>query len=335
MKRRVALTIFAGFFIFFILRNLNDGRLIIETLMMAKWQFVAICFGLQILHYVLLSKTYQKALDIYGVKWSLKELIPLNLAAIALNAFTILAPIPGSTVFLKKGRNQEVPALNISASIFLAALFDYIALIPLIAGSLLFLTANRGVFQYEILGIVIFILLTLALAFLLVFGIVSPRILNFLFKLAEYIINKLHYIFKKRDFFIKGWSESRALNFIKLSETLLAEKGKQLGLASITLLNHGIGIATLFFLFAAFGHTIVFASLITGYSLMILFWIVTPTPQGVGVVETLIPALFSSMGVPIEVATLAVLGFRFMNLWLPVIVGYFFLNKILGNLEKD
>ena len=83
-------------------------------------------------------------------------------------------------------------------------------------------------------------------------------------------------------------------------------------------------------LFLAFGYLVPFTTLLTGYSLMLVFWIVTPTPQGVGIVEVVTPAIFASMGIPVEIATLAVLSFRAFNLWMPVVVGYYFLHSALN-----
>lgn len=251
----------------------------------------------------------------------------MSLAALSINVFTVLAPIPGSTVFIKKGRKSGIPALNVSAAIFLAALFDYIALIPLIALSLLLLAIYYEIFIYEIVGLGVFLVLTLTLGVLLIFGIISPKVLLFLFKIFEFIVNKLHYLLKKRNYLIEGWSNSRAQNFVRLSEKLISERRKQLAIFTTAILTHMANLATLYFLFLAFGHFISITPLIIGYSLMILFWIVTPTPQGVGVVETLTPAIFSGMGVPIEAATLAVLGYRFLNLWIPIPLGYYFLHR--------
>ncbi len=328
-KRRIIYIIITFLFVFFVLRNLNSGEKLFQLLLVAKWQFIIAALLLQLAHYIILSYSYKRALRLFNIKWSLKEIVPLVLAALSINVFTILAPFPGSGIFIQKAREREIPALNVTASIFSVLLFDYLALCPLIIVSLFLLGLNHRIFNYEILGAFAFIVLTLLLVFLLLFGIISPKILNFAFSAFEKLFNSLHYLFKKRSFFIKGWSESRAIKFIELSKKLLENRGKQFQLFGISLFNHSIDVLTLFALFLAFGQLVPFTTLLTGYSLMLVFWIVTPTPQGVGVVEVITPAIFSSMGVPVETATLAVLAFRGLNLWFPVIVGYYFLHSIL------
>ena len=142
-KRAIYLTIVA-LFMYFILKNINDGKELITLLWEAKWEFVVFALLLQITRHLLLSLLYQKTLNLYGTKWRLREIVPMVFSAQALNVFAPFAPFPGSSVFLKKARNEKVPALNIGASIFLVALFDYLALCPLLAISIYFQLINQN-----------------------------------------------------------------------------------------------------------------------------------------------------------------------------------------------
>ena len=45
------------------------------------------------------------------------------------------------------------------------------------------------------------------------------------------------------------------------------------------------------------------------------------TPGGLGIIEALCATLLVSFGVPRDVATLAVLGWRLVNFWLPIPLG--------------
>ena len=67
---------------------------------------------------------------------------------------------------------------------------------------------------------------------------------------------------------------------------------------------------------------------------MVLFWIVSPTPQGVGFVEAITPAIFKTMNINAETATLAVLAFRGLNLWLPALTGFTFLHSIVNSKKE-
>ena len=58
-----------------------------------------------------------------------------------------------------------------------------------------------------------------------------------------------------------------------------------------------------------FHQNVHFGVLVAGYAMGILFWIVSITPQGIGVVEGMMTLVFASLGVPIEHATVIALAF--------------------------
>ncbi len=91
------------------------------------------------------------------------------------------------------------------------------------------------------------------------------------------------------------------------------------------MLVDSLEIAVLGACFAAFpgaGHPVTLAMLITGYALGTLFLVVSITPQGLGVVEGVMTAVFVSLGVPLERAAIVVLAYRGLSFWLPLCVGF-------------
>ena len=44
-------------------------------------------------------------------------------------------------------------------------------------------------------------------------------------------------------------------------------------------------------------------------------------PSGLGLIETAVPLVLRSFGIPLKIGTLAVLGWRFLNFWVPIPVG--------------
>lgn len=335
MKRRLLFFLLVFLFVYFVLNHLNDGKTLLLLLIEAKWQFVILALVLQIIHFIATGLLYQKALYLYGTKWKLVEVLPLVLASLSLNTFAPLAPLPGSGIFIQKARQDNIPALNVTAPIFLVVLFDYLALTPLLISGIIFLLINYSVYLYQIIGVIIFLIMAAALFFILIFGIISPKILIFVFRLVEIVINGINRLFRKRSYFMEGWSNKRTLQFIDLSKKFLDGKRDRKDLFIIAFAKHLVDLSSLYLLFLAFGGTIPVTALLTGYSLMILFWIVTPTPQGVGFVEAITPTIFSSMGVSVETATLAVLAFRGLNLWLPVLIGFLFLHNIIRNKAEE
>jgi len=91
---------------------------------------------------------------------------------------------------------------------------------------------------------------------------------------------------------------------------------------------HALDILTVFCLFKAFGQAISLGVLVAGYGVAILFWIVSPTPQGIVVVEGAMALAYASLGIPAATGTLVALSFRGLTFWLPLFVGFFCLQRL-------
>jgi len=94
------------------------------------------------------------------------------------------------------------------------------------------------------------------------------------------------------------------------------------------LLAHLLDITTLYILFRAFNQPISLGILVAGYAVGILFWIVSVTPQGIGVVEGLMVLVFTSLGVSGVVASTVVLAFRGLTFWIPMLLGFFAVQRM-------
>ena len=92
-----------------------------------------------------------------------------------------------------------------------------------------------------------------------------------------------------------------------------------------TLFVDGLEIVVLGVCFAAFpgrGVAVTVPMLVAGYAISTLFLVVSVTPQGLGVVEGVLAAMFVSFGVPLGHAAIVVLAYRGLSFWLPLLVGF-------------
>ena len=86
-------------------------------------------------------------------------------------------------------------------------------------------------------------------------------------------------------------------------------------------LNTGFDMLTLAFLFLSAGHSINWLVLVAGYGVPQLLGKLTIILGGIGVVETAMVGLYSTLGVPVSIAVVVVLVYRLLSFWLPTIVG--------------
>jgi len=100
-------------------------------------------------------------------------------------------------------------------------------------------------------------------------------------------------------------------------------------------LNVAFDMLTIYLLFIAARHPVSLGVLLTGYGLPLLMGkMAFMIPGGVGVVESTMTALYTSLGVPYSVAVVVVLAYRILSFWLPLILG-FPLILILEKQGKD
>ncbi len=88
------------------------------------------------------------------------------------------------------------------------------------------------------------------------------------------------------------------------------------------LLNETLHLLILWLTALAFGVTLHFGVLVAAYSVSVLFWIVSPTPGGLGFVEGTLIIVLTSLGVPADSATVITLAFRGIAFWLPFFLGF-------------
>ena len=106
------------------------------------------------------------------------------------------------------------------------------------------------------------------------------------------------------------------------------------GLSILRLKQHGIVVPFLFALngkllqtlilgvtFLAFNVPFSPGTIIAGFASAYLFLIVSPTPYGIGFVETLLPVAITSLGVAWEDAVIITLTYRGITFWIPLILG--------------
>ena len=95
-------------------------------------------------------------------------------------------------------------------------------------------------------------------------------------------------------------------------------RGPALGAALNTLFD----MLTLYLIFIAAGRRVSPAVLLAGYGLPLLLGKAPLLPGGVGIVESTMAALYTSLGVPNAVAVVVILIYRFFSFWLPSMVGF-------------
>jgi phosphatidylglycerol lysyltransferase len=231
-------------------------------------------------------------------------------------------------------RKGQSPAKAAAGTLFVVfAELLGVALMSL-AGLNLLLSSNS--LKHEaIVGVIVLIAFLIFLFFVLTFGVWAPKLLKlFIFKIAEWV-NKAAIALRFKFRISREQAEGNADELISASQALKAHPIYAMQTIGISLFMFVILIGALALLFPAFGQDITTSEglhrLCAGFVVGMLFWIVSPTPQGIGVVEIAMAVTFYKLGMPYPTALLIALSFRIISFWIPMICGVFFLKNLGSN----
>jgi len=96
-------------------------------------------------------------------------------------------------------------------------------------------------------------------------------------------------------------------------------------------LNIGFDMLTLYLLFMATGQAVSVGVFLAGYGLTFLLSKVAYLfPGGIGVVESGMTAIYTSLGVPASISVVVVLSYRLFSFWIPILLGF----AVTGYLQR-
>ena len=205
---------------------------------------------------------------------------------------------------------------------------DLVTMIVFIAYGLGYL-AFRGVLQaYEWLASLFFVVFVAGLSALLFLGRWQPVRLGRLLRAVQEGLNGLAARLKRSAVVAPDWAERTTCEFssaacdisghpLRLGATLLA-----------ALVAHLINVACLYTVSLAYRQPLSIGALVAGFSMDVVFSVITFIPHGIGIVEGVMTLVFASLGVPLDRALVITLVFRGLNVWLPLLIGFFFLQRV-------
>jgi len=336
MKRRWIFWILVVLFVWVVISRLSEIKKLADTLLGGQWQWVAVAALSQVVYYIIYTALYQSAFLTVGVKSRLSDLLPVTFASIFMN---VAAPSGGASsmaLFADDAARRGQSAARAAVGSLLVLVADFSAFLVVLLVGMIYLFTNHNLKFYESIAAVFLLVIIGGLTSLLLLGLWRQRWLHRLFIWVQKLANRIARMIKRPDFLDEAWVEKNTAEFTEAAMAIAAQPGMLLQTVGIAFAAHLVDLTSLFVLFLAFHQKVHFGVLVAGYSMGILFWIVSITPQGIGVVEGMMTLVFASLGVPIERATVISLAFRGLTFWLPLGIGFVVLRrlKIFGAKES-
>lgn len=327
-KRRWLLWVLVAAFVWLVVTRLGDIEDLAETLSKGIWLWVLAAAVLQLGHRILLSKVYQVAFDLTGVKSGTLALVPVLLGSMFVNAVAPSGGTAGMALFVDDAVQRGQSAARATAGFLLGLIAVYIGFGSLLLLGFLILFVSDSLQVVYLLFALALLGLTFLLGGLLFLGWRRPamleRVLARVQRGADAVANR----FGRPAYLGEEWVARTTAEFTTAA-TAISRRPKRLPpLILWSVVAHLANAGCLYAVFLAFRHPLAAGPLLAGFATGHLFVIMAPSPQGVGFVETIVPYVFASFGVPTAEATVVVFAYRGLSFWLPLGAGFFLLQRL-------
>ena len=328
MKRRWIVLVLTVLFIWLVVSRLTELEQLKSTLANGQWGWIFAALLSQILYYAVFTASYQSAFYTVDISTRIRDLIPVTLGSLFINVVVPAGGAGGAALFTEDLARRGKPAARAASGVLLQLIADFSAFTLLLIPGLIYLFIQHDLKTYEIVAAIILLLVTIGLSSVLMIGVWKPAWLRRLFvwsqRTASWIFGQLNRSLSLAD----DWAQKNAEEFNQASAAVASHPFRLMRTVGVALLAHLVDITSLYILFRAFNQPIGIGVLVAGYAVGILFWIVSITPQGIGVVEGVMTLTFTSLGIPAAVATTVVLAFRGLTFWLPMLLGFFVVQRL-------
>lgn len=173
----------------------------------------------------------------------------------------------------------------------------------------------------EITAALVMLVILVGLGFGIYLGAVSGERLGRSLQKIAHSLNRILWVFTKKEYF----SEIAAHTFgQEISEGLGLVRNQKKNLLipfAISTIAKGIQALILTMVFMAFEVEFSVGTVVAGFSLAYLFLVVSPTPYGIGIVESIMPMALLSLNIPWSQAVITTLVYRGITFWIPLALG--------------
>lgn len=327
-KRRIVLWLLLVALMLVVITRFTSLKTLGATLIQARWQWVLVAIATHLIYFVLYTRLYQVGFRVVDVRSRMRDLLPLFFASVFVNAVAPSGGAAAGALFVDDANRRGQSGARAAVGTVLVLVTDLATLIPFLAFGIVFLSRRRNLQFYDIIGAAIFVIFTSILMSLLVLAKWKPDRLRQLLNWTRQIVNTVGGWFRHPDLLAEDWAGRNAAEFADASGAIARHPQRLLHTCFLGLVLHALNVAGLYALFLAYAQSVQPGTLIAGFGLGIVFYVVSVVPQGVAAVEGVMGAVFTSMGIPAAKAITIVMAFRGLNYWLPLILGFFFVHRL-------
>ncbi len=315
-------------FLSFIIRHLAEIEMLLETLARGRWPWILAATALEMAFYVLFAALFRAAFLLIGIRTRLRDMLPITFATLFINSTTPTAGTAGWALFIEDIRRRGGSAAGAAPGTILGGAAYYGVFALTLSIGLVLLLLQRDLTVLELVSAGLMFLLAGSMIGVIALGLFRPSLLRQFFTGVQAVVNKAGRLARRSELLPADWAAQMAVDFAAAGQAVAVHPDRLRRLLATAVALHLANVLCLGALFLAFDQPLRAGTVLAGYAMTFLFVIISPTPNGIGIVETIMPLVYVSLGLSAEAGTVITLAFRGISFWLPLLVGFVLLQRL-------
>lgn len=294
-----------------------------DVIVHGTWYLVLSAFVVLALVVYNQAALYSEIYDIFSLPQDKKRLLSLYLVTRFVMVAAPSGGVSGWVPFIQDAHRRDLGVGKVLIANLVYMILWYSAVSVFLIGGMIHLFLVHDLEWFEISAAITLLVLDLVMITGVILAGVAPgtlhTILSVIRKIGEKVTGWLNRKPRLRehhiDTFVDDLHESaihmKRVGFRRLLRPILH-----------AMLNEVLNLGILYILAVAFGIHLSFGVLVAAYSISILFYIISPTPGGLGFVEGSMVLVLGSLGMRTADATILTLAYRGVTFWIPFVMGF-------------
>lgn len=308
----------------FLIANADYLAIFLATLKTGALMPLAAACALMLARHLVQAASYDAAFEAVGHKTGFWHNVVLIFSLVFINTFCLFSGATGVAFIIDDAHRTGADAGTSTSGAILSQIGYFAAILVIsVIGFITMLLSGSMNTLFLVGGLALAAVLA-ALSSMFVVGYRKPRILFRLFIGMESLINKALGLLKKH--LKPAWGRKTASSFISSASILAKNPQGTLITVAYASFSAILNMACLVAIGYAFGFENV-SALVAAFAVAAISVILSPTPQGVGVVEAAIAAILTAHGCSLATATAIALVYRGVMFWMPFCIGALLLGQ--------
>jgi glycosyltransferase 2 family protein len=292
------------------------------------WYWGLVAVVLTAVFFYLYAWLYEIGYHAVGVSVTTRHMLPVMFSSLFLNTVVPLGGAAGAAIFIEDAREHDRPQAKTATGVILVLLVDLATVLPFIAVGLAFIASRHGLGIYDVVGSACFTIFLLILGTGLWFARHKRLLLEGVLRWIRRVANRVGRTLRRPELVSEQWPVRNAEQLSDAADSIARHPRAVAKLTAVAFISRVVSMLSLWALFATYRQDVSLGLVTAGFAMSVVFSVVAIIPQGIGAVEGVMALVFTAAGVPADVAVVVSISYRILNVWIPLVIGFFCVRRM-------